>query len=198
MKNFIEIVTEKIGEQICRVLAPDDDYDFGRLAKTMVDSNGEVFYMFKNEEQKIVLSDTQKYQAFHLFNGNLQRTQSTGGKFDPFGGIKVFQVPLTFLLFGWVAEQGNEWDVLPLFEGMYYQNNDQGKTELSAEVLFSTMDFSPASIIRKYFSVSYSNSRNINKNFLEDWPKIVHKQGEITALEIKYNVNVSTCKYCFE
>lgn len=184
MKNFIEISAEKIGDQICKVLAPDDDYDFGRLATAMIDKDGKVFYVFKGEESKITLSDTQKYQAFHLFNGRVQRGESTGGKFDPFGGIKVFRVPMTFLIFGWMEEKGNEWDVLPLFEGMYYQNNDLGKTELSAKISFSTMDFSPAAIVRRYF--------------LEDWAGVMHKQGDILALEINYTMDIGTCKYCFE
>ena len=46
------------------------------------------------------------------------------------------------------------------------------------------MDFSPAAIVRRYF--------------LEDWAGVMHKQGDILALEINYTMDIGTCKYCFE
>ena len=179
MKNLIEITTDILGGEICELLGKD--FDFGRLASNMIDSEGNSFYEYEGE--KLSLQDTQDYQAFHVLNKALGKANTGAEKFDRFGGLKGFIVPLTFLLFGWVETQGNEWEILQLFESEYHRINGES-TELTAKISLDTMDPRPATIIRKYFH--------------NDWPNVVHKQGQIIAFEINYTATVSTCIYCFE
>lgn len=178
MKNFIEISTGKIGEQIAAKL--NQSFDFGVLATPMIE-DGRTFYV--DDEKEITLTDTQKYQAFHLVGGDLQPSPSKNP--FPLAKAKTYQTPMVFLLFGWMENSKDDvWSVLEVFQDNDFAHKDGiGQTLLSANVKFARMNFSPAAIVRKYFGGS--------------WPGVQHKQGTLIALEITYLLDVNTCKYCF-
>lgn len=179
MKNFIEITTGLLGEQICQTLG--ENYDFGTLATAMIE-DGRTFYV--DEEKEITLTDTQKYQAFHLVGGDLSPDRSNPNPF-PFAKAKQYSTPMVFLLFGWMETSKNDiWSIMEIFQDNSLVKKDGiGQTLLSADIKFARMNFSPAAIVRKYFN--------------GQWPGVQHKQGSLVALEITYVANINTCKYCF-
>lgn len=177
MKNFIEISTELIGAEIANKL--NQSFDFGVLATPMIE-DGRTFYV--DDEKEITLTDTQKYQAFHIA-GELQPSPQEHP--FPLSRDKGFQIPMIFLLFGWMENSKDDaWSILEVFQDNDFVKKDGvGQTLLSANAKFARMHFSPAAIVRKYFNGS--------------WPGVQHKQGSIIALEITYLLDVHTCKYCF-
>jgi len=186
--NFLEVTAYSIGCKVAEILNANNE--FGLVAE-QIEKDGKMLYVAGEKEVKP--TDTQRYTAFHVMH-TMYPSQRTENAFIKATNARLRgaseTAPLnvsanaSFVLFGFLdAKDDHVFKIISAFQGQRYFVN-QGDFELSADIQFNKIEFSPNKIVKKYFA--------------GDWPKIQHVQQRLTSLEIEYTANILTCKYCLD